>query len=103
MLVLSGISFVGSILYWNYGEPELPNPSSYTTLGQYNSAAQSYTTRYDMYKRTRVGLGIATGFLFVSGSVLLAAGKLRRDIYLSRKYALNIGIQQEGFSVNLKF
>jgi hypothetical protein len=99
MLLMSGLIFAGTITYWKLGEPEAPDPILFPTLSQFNSANNSYQDKLRKYKFRRGALGIAGGLVFVTGSILRASGKLRQDIYLSRKYSFNIGMQDYGIGM----
>ena len=100
---ISGVLFVGTILYSNLGKPDAPDLSSYSTPSQMASANSNYERSYEMFQLKRSALGIVSGFLFVTGSVMRAQGFLRRDLYLSRRYSARIGLQDNGIGFCINF
>ena len=103
IMKVSGVLFVGTILYSNLGKPDAPDLTSYPTPSQMASANSKYQRSYEMFQLKRSALGIVSGFLFVTGSVMRAQGFLRRDLYLSRRYSAGIGLQDNGIGFCINF
>ncbi len=99
-----GIGFgIGTLLYWTLLKPEAPAIDPTWTITKTEAALSSFNREFDSYKTKRTIFAVTSGIVFLSGSILRGAGLVHKEIYKSRKYSAEIGIQDIGMGLCINF